>query len=141
MTFLLAYWQPIAAALAALLLSLGLHNISADYQQDQFNKKLATQTMILNAQCDAQKQKHLELENDLQTKNSALDARLASLTKRVREQSACILPTSIRPTSSSNGAAQAQGLPGGHGISTEWLLNYAADCEADALKLDTLQVK
>ncbi len=119
MIWLLKNWQ---GALAAFILSYALHYASVAYLEGKHEKALSDQKTALNAQCDKDKATTKEAQDALQRNYDSIAARLARI-KRV--QPARCVPVPRTPNDSGSG----DGYVGAHGISSEFLLDFAAECE------------
>lgn len=112
-------WQ---GALAAFLLSYALHCVSMAYLEDAHEKALSDQKSALTEQCDKDKAITKGAQDALQRNYDSIAARLARFK---RMQLASCVPVSSSPNDSGSGNGHA----GAHGISTGFLLDFAAECE------------
>lgn len=119
MMWLLKNWQ---GALAAFLLSYALHYVSVTYLEAAHEKALSDQKTALTEQCDKDKATTKEAQDALQRNYDSIAARLTRL-KRV--QPARCVPISI----SADGSGSGNGHAGANGISSGFLLDFAAECE------------
>lgn len=117
--WVLKNWQ---GALAAFLLSYALHCVSMAYLEAAHEKALSDQKTALIAQCDKDKATTKEAQDALQRNYDSIAARLARFK---RMQRASCVPVS----SSADGSGSGNGHVGTNGISSGFLLDFAAECE------------
>lgn len=104
--------------------------------QASHKRALEKQVTELTNQCEDQKKITEEVSHEYQKKLNALNVQLARL-KRVQPR--CIIPNRTNPTPGHDGSAQPRELAGSHGISTEWLIDYAGEAERYRLQLISCQ--
>lgn len=119
MIWLLKNWQ---GALAAFLLSYALHYAAASYVEARHEEELTAQKTALTAQCDKEKTTTKEANDALQRDRDFIAARLVRL-KRMQ------LTSCVPVSSSSNNSDSGDGHAGAHGLRSEFLLDFAAECE------------
>lgn len=133
-SLLFSNWRLVGAALAGAgvvaALALGLHRLDVYRIEARHRMEMQVQQTALVAQCEADKQITQEVSHDYQTKIDALNRRLADL-KRVRP-SVCVPVT--KPTSGHNAGTGAE-PPRSHGLTSDALLDYAAEAERYRLQL------
>lgn len=107
---------------------------------DMRGKDLKAVNISLNAwksameTCDKEREISYATSEQYQNKLSALDLKLKSL--RVQYSAACI---KINPPGGSDATAAPGKLSGPHGLNADALLDFAADCERERLKVIGLQ--
>ncbi len=107
MLAVLRYWQPIVSAIGALGIAWLLHTVSVNYLEKS-----------LIAQCAEEKQATKEANDELQKNLATVRDKLAANKLR---SSLCIKPTEH--------TASRGEYAGQNGISSDWLREYAAECE------------
>ena len=120
---ILRYWQPIGAAVVAMLISYGLHHIFMILADNRREAALSEQHDLLTKSCNDDKQKAKEANDALQQTAADISSKLATY-KRLHPSS-CILPGTGKAEPSAGGAGHA----GGDGIDTGTLRDFAAQCE------------
>lgn len=118
-------------------LALAAHKVDMFFVEKKHALELKTQSEKLVARCEAEKKITEEVSNELQSKVSSLDARLASI-KRLRPD-AC-LSVLADPARKHDDAAHNAGLPRQNGeVSSAALFDFARDAEEVGLRLDACQ--
>lgn len=121
---ILKYWQPILAAFITAVLAYMLHTGAVSTLKLKQAADLAAQAAEMQKQCDADKALTKGAQDALQKNLDDVNRKLAAL-KRVR-------PAKCVPVIA--GASDAAAFHGEHagqnGISTDWLRDYAAECES-----------
>lgn len=123
MTFLLANWRLFAIGIVlSVVFGLG-YKVGADVGEWRCTQKLDTLAAAMQARCESDKEITRKANDGLQKQNDIISGRLAAL-KRV--QSSCIMPTSH----AANATGGESGVnAGAHGLSAQFLLEFAAECE------------
>lgn len=116
--------KTIAAVAAALVVAYALHSLSMAAAEAEKRKALSEQAALYTSQCDADKAKTKEANDALQKSADDIAARLARY-KRLHPNT-CVMPQADGTLPAGGGAGHA----GGDGVSTDWLREYAAQCEA-----------
>lgn len=120
---LIKYWQPLAAALLTLFLSYGLHKLDMSFVERAKQHALDEQKAMLIAACETDKQKTKEANDALQKSAHDIAGKLAAY-KRLHPSSCVPVAGVAQP------APRGAGHAGEDGISSDWLREYAAECEA-----------
>ena len=121
---IIKYWQAILAALTTAILAYGLHTISMSFAEHGKASALAEQHDLLTKSCNDQQTRTKEANDALQQTAADISSKLASY-KRLHP-SACVMPGKGKAQPSAGGSGHADG----DGISSDWLREYAAQCEA-----------
>lgn len=119
----LSWIQVGAGAIAAFALSFLLHTVDVNRIEKMWQGKLDDQKIALEKQCKADQAITKGINDDLQKNYDSIARKLATV-KRV-QPARCIIPT----TSEAFVAPGGSGHAGQNGISTDWLRDYAAECE------------
>lgn len=127
----------IIVALVTIIGLLLLGNYVQNLRKDVHRLKAERNTAQANEQqCNDDKKITEGVSHDYQIKAAALRTQLAAL-KRLRDHAQCV-PVAGE-TGGSDGAAAGGKLSGGNGVSAGYLLDFAARCEDDRLKILGLQ--
>ncbi len=118
------YWKPIAIILAIVAVFYAGYHVRGAFDQIAADKALAAQEEKLTKVCESDKQTTKEAQDALQKQYTIIADKLAA-TKRMRP-AACIIP---QHPDSSNVASIGGKYAGQNGISSDWLRDYAAECE------------
>jgi hypothetical protein len=117
-------WIPIAlGAASAFALSFLLHTVDVDRLEEKQAIALATQKTAMEKSCAEDKAITQGANDALQKNINIISSKLAA-SKRVHPAN-CLLAAPIKTDTSSGGGQHA----GQNGISSDWLRDYAAECE------------
>lgn len=131
---LLKYWQPIAAASAALTLALMLHTLDVHRIERNWEEKLVAQKLQSEEKCISDKKITQTTEQHYEN----LYANLLADTKRLRERPVnCISVT--KPADSGDDAYKRDEPRVANGVTSTALYDFASECEVDRIKVITLQ--
>lgn len=132
---ILRFWSQCLAALAGACLVWALWTVDAAWDASRHAGEIAAVQTQEREACAKQATLSEETTNAYLDEIAALDADLSAV--RVRIPSRCV-PTPP-PASCRADAAPGGGLSGGDGLTTDWLTDYAARCEAVRRRLEALQ--
>ncbi len=121
----LSWIQIGAGAIGAFALSFLLHIVDVHRIEANWQAKLDQQKIELENQCKADQTITKEANDDLQKKYDSIAGKLAA-SKRMHP-ARCIIPAPSKTIASSGGNGHAG--QNGTGLSTDWLRDYAAECE------------
>lgn len=134
LTILKTFWPAIPATILTAGIALILHNADVSHLKSAQEKALNDQSLLLQSQCEKEKQVTSEVSLGYQNKISALATQLDAI-KRVRTRSRCIVP--VTNTSSGHHAAPGTGQPSGSnaGVTSDALYDFSAEAEKYRLQL------
>lgn len=116
-------WKLLAGAIPAFVLAYFLHSLDVDRINNRAREQLINQVKFDNAQCEKDKQITKETADDLQQKNATLQHDLVAA--KLRRPAHCVVP-STNSTGGINGSGGAANAAT-YGLSSEWLLDFAAE--------------
>lgn len=122
MVWILANWKGILAGTVVFFTVLITHEVDRGIYDEIFNKKVAAQIAADKAACASAQAITKEANDELQKNHNAIASKLDAL--KLQHPSACVSVGS-GPKLSSGRTKHA----GQNGISTDWLRDYAAECE------------
>lgn len=126
-------WIPIGiGAVAAFALSWLLHTVDVGFIEARHKTELTAQENALHEACDKDKAITKEANDELQNQVNII-ARKLTAAKRVRSD--CIVPLASSPQPTPSGGEHA----GTHGVTSDALFEYAADCETYRQQRITLE--
>lgn len=116
-------------AIVASVFAFLLHTVLMDRLEHKQQVAIITQQAADKKLCDSQKSITKEANDALQKDRDHISDRLNTLL--MQHPSACVMPVSSKPKLSGSKSAKHAGSNGAspHGISTDWLRGYAAECE------------
>lgn len=120
---ILNWFQICIGAVGAFALSFLLHTIDVSFIEASWRHKLDDQKIALEKQCNDDKAITKGTNDDLQKAYDSIAGKLAA-SKRM-QPARCVIPASGKAEPPAGGAEHA----GQNGISTDWLRDYAAECE------------
>lgn len=133
MLFLTSNLKTILAVMATLSLCYGLHAISMGLAESAKARALTEQALLYTQSCETDKARTKEANDALQKSATDIATKLAQY-KRLHP-STCIVPHSGAPEPASGGNGHA----GQDGISSDWLVEYSAECETYRQQRITLE--
>ncbi len=119
----LSWIQVGAGAIGAFIISYGLHDLDVSRLEYVHRTEMAKLQKDMVAACESQKKLTQEANDALQTTNEAIAAKLAAA-KRLHPAHCVAIAGNL--AIDSGGGPEHAGL---HGISSDWLRDYAARCE------------
>jgi hypothetical protein len=134
LTLLKQFWPVIPAlALAWFLHSADVTRINAKFQQE-----LQAKAAQVQHQCDLDKQLTEDVANEYENQINDLNGQLAAA-KRVRPRT-CVIPLqSTLAANRFNAGTSSSKLSVAYGVTSDALIEFAADCEKTRLQLNGLQ--
>lgn len=129
----LSWIQVGAGAIGAFALSFLLHNADVRRIEASWQDKLDQQKVDLEKKCKADQAITKGANDDLQKKYDSIAGKLA-VAKRL-QPARCIVPASSKTIAPGGGNGHA----GQNGISSDWLRDYAAECETYRTQRVTLE--
>lgn len=124
----------IAYGAAVLAIAWGGSHLRGMWDDAKLQRELGAQETALIAKCDADKKITEDVGREYETKISALNRRIAAL----RVQPSSCLPVTSTATGR-NGSTTGTINAGAHGISSEFLIDYAGEAEKYRLQLISCQ--
>lgn len=143
LVYLMRYWQPIAAAALAMLITGYVSHVWHGWATDRLNAShaaaMAEQVTLLRKECDTAQNLTKGVSSEYQKKNTRLSAELARVKRLYGGEAARCVPVASNPAGHS-GAATGAVVSGAHGVAASGitsgaLIDYAGDAEQVRLRL------